>query len=167
MTISNPFVIKEFTGKHMLAVLFLFFGTIIAVNLTLTWFALDTWSGLVAKNGYVESVHFKDRQAEIEKQNELGWKSQVRLESGQVLFSVKDADGKAITDLTIAAIAGRVVTEKADFKLTFKEIRPGVYAARAPIQNGQWQIDIRSKNAKKQTYRKIYRIMVRTEKQEN
>ena len=41
---------KEFTGTHMVLLICGFFGTIIAVNLALTWFALGSWTGLVVDN---------------------------------------------------------------------------------------------------------------------
>ncbi len=163
MTLAQVFTIKEFTGRHMLAVIGLFFGTIITVNMVLAWFAVNSWSGLVAKNGYVASIEFKDKQADVERQRLLGWKSQMKLASGHLLFSIKDAAGKAITGLSIVGSAGRLVTEKDDRNLKFRAGKPGEYLALAPKQPGQWRIDVLATNAENQTYRKLYRVLVKVQ----
>ena len=52
---------KEFTGRHMLAIMLAFFGTIIAVNLVMAIFASRSWTGLVVKNSYVASQEFNEK----------------------------------------------------------------------------------------------------------
>jgi len=162
VTLAQIFTIKEFTGRHMIVVLLLFFGTVFAANMTMTWFALGSWSGLVAKNGYVASIEFKDKQADYERQRKLGWKSQLRVENGHVFFSVKDATGKAVSGLSIIGGAKRPATEKSDTGLTFNEAKPGEYLATAPTLPGQWQIEIHATSASNQSYRKKYKVLVKT-----
>ena len=163
MSFPAIFTIKEFTGRHMLFVIFLFFGTIIAVNLTLAWFALDSWTGLTAKNGYVASLDFKRHAAEVQKQRELGWAVRLRLEGGNLKFQFKDAQGKAMSGLTIKGTAGRPTTDSQDMDLKFLSSRPGEYVATAPSSAGQWYITIKAENAKKQTYSKKYRIVIKAQ----
>ena len=45
----------RFTGFHMLACMIVFFGVIVAVNLTMATLASQSWTGLVVKNSYVAS----------------------------------------------------------------------------------------------------------------
>ena len=163
-SLRNMFTIKEFTGRHMLAVLFLFFGTIITVNLTLTWFAVGSWSGLVAKNGYVASIDFKAKQEEVERQNKLGWKSQLKHTGGHVVFSLKDNAGKPITDLKPKGFIGRPTTEALDKPLVFKEGNKGEYLAPINIGKGQWDVEIQVVNANNDRYRKLYRLVNETGK---
>ncbi len=154
------FTVKEFTGRHMLIVMLLFFGVIVSVNMTLAWFAAGTWSGLVAKNGYVESINYEKTQAAFERQNRLGWKSRIKLQSGYVVFLVKDAQGKGISDLAIVAKIGRPTTEKLDRAMSFRSVNPGEYLARAPQKSGQWIVEINATGTGGQLYRKKYRILV-------
>ena len=163
MSFPAIFTIKEFTGRHMLAVIFLFFGTIIAVNLALAWFALNSWTGLTARNGYVASLDYKHHAAEMQKQRDLGWAVRLRLEGGNLKFQFKDAQGKGISGLTITGTAGRPTTESQDMKLKFSTSRPGEYVAMAPSSVGQWFITIKAENDKKQTYRKKYRIVIKAQ----
>lgn len=161
MTIAETFCVRKFTGKHMLAVLVLFFGTIIAVNLVLAWFAIHSWSGLVAKNGYVESVHFKEHQARITAQEKLGWKTRLRMEKGHLIYALKDKNGVGLADLQMTAILGRPTTEKQDKTVKFRQGRPGEYLLLAPVGEGQWQLDVTARNQKGQTYRKIFRFVTK------
>jgi len=147
----------------MFVALALFFGTILAANLTMTWFALGSWSGLVAKNGYVASIEYKDKQENFARQQALGWKSRLAVENGQVFFVVKDASAKAVTGLSIIASAKRPITERADISLKFSEKRPGEYLAAAPAEPGQWQIEINATSASNQTYFKEYRVLVKSQ----
>jgi nitrogen fixation protein FixH len=50
-----------FTGWHMLGIMVAFFGVIIAVNLTMAYNAIHSWSGLVVQNTYVASQEFNDK----------------------------------------------------------------------------------------------------------
>ncbi len=50
-----------FTGWHMLGIMVAFFGVIIAVNITMAYKAVSSWSGLVVKNTYVASQEFNDK----------------------------------------------------------------------------------------------------------
>jgi len=161
LTLTQMFTIKEFTGRHMLVTIVLFFAVVLAANLTMTWFALGSWSGLVAKNGYVASLEYKDKQEDFARQQALGWKSRLRVESGHVLFVVKDSSAKAVTGLSIIASAKRPITEKGDVVLKFSEQRPGEYMAIAPAKPGQWQIGINATSPAKELYRKEYKVLVK------
>jgi len=157
--IRNFFTIKEFTGKHMLGVLFLFFGTIISVNLTLAWFAETTWSGLVAKNGYVESLDYDAKQKVIDEQKKMGWKSQVKFNNGHLVFLLKDKNGIAVTGLNLSGKIGRPTTEVQDQKLAFSEANKGEYIANVNLAKGQWVVLITAMNADKVKYHKAYRLI--------
>ena len=73
--VSNHDKDKEFTGRHMLAIIVSFFGVIIAVNMTLVYFAVQSWSGLVVKNSYVASQKFNKTLEKAALQRARGWTS--------------------------------------------------------------------------------------------
>jgi len=143
----------------MLGVLFLFFGTIISVNLTLAWFAETTWSGLVAKNGYVESLDYDAKQKVIDKQKKMGWKSQVKISNGHVVFLLKDKNGVAITGLKLDGKIGRPTTEVQDQKLAFNEANKGEYIANVNLAKGQWVVLIKAISADNIRFHKAYRLI--------
>ncbi len=143
----------------MLGVLFMFFGTIITVNMFLAWFAVDSWSGLVAKNGYVASIDFDGKEKEVERQNKLGWKSRLKLNGTHVIFSIKDKSGAPITDLTIVGTIGRPTTEVQDQVLEFHNGNPGEYIASVNIAAGQWDVAIQTTSSNNEHYKKLYRLI--------
>ena len=49
---------RQFTGRHMLAILIAFFGTVIAVNMVMAVLATRTFGGLVVENSYVATRQF-------------------------------------------------------------------------------------------------------------
>ena len=55
---------REFTGRHMLVIMVAFFSVIIAVNLTMAFFARSSWTGAVVENTYVASQQFNRKAAE-------------------------------------------------------------------------------------------------------
>ena len=54
---------REFTGKHMLAIMIAFFGVVFAVNFTMVYFSRHSWTGLVVENSYVASQEFNEKTA--------------------------------------------------------------------------------------------------------
>ncbi len=84
----NRFLYRgEFTGWHMLAITLLFFGTIIAVNVTLAVYANRSWTGLVVENSYVASQHFNELLAEQRQQAELGITATLKAEGGSLIVA--------------------------------------------------------------------------------
>lgn len=154
---------REFTGKHMLLVLFAFFGTIIAVNLLLSWFAVESWSGLVAKNGYVASIDFKDKREANDLQKKLGWTTSLTYSATKLAVEVRDKTGAVIKDLKIVANVRRPTTEKQDIPLAFRFANDGKYHANAKLAPGQWLLDLRASGDTSERYRKTYRFVIKAE----
>ena len=163
--IAKPRVKGEFTGYHMLAVLFLFFGTILSVNLTLAYFANSTWTGLVVKNSYVASQSFDKNTAELKKQMELGWQAVPVYSDGVFMIELNDKDGNAVHHASVTAAIGRTTHEDEDRTL---ELVPGagaMYQAPTELHPGIWEVTINAEapgpaNEPQKWYGK-YRFMVK------
>ena len=92
---------KQFTGKHMLAILVAFFGVIIAVNLTMAFFANSTWSGLIVKNGYVASQSFGKDLERARTQDALGWTVTMKHAADSVTLTFADRNQQKLAGLTV------------------------------------------------------------------
>lgn len=86
----------EFTGKHMWLVVIAFFGTIIAVNITMAVVSATSWTGLVVENSYVASQEFDDRRAAHQAQLDAGWTSRLSYAGATALLSVTDGTGQPV-----------------------------------------------------------------------
>lgn len=133
---------RQFTGWHMLAILVLFFGTVITVNLTLAYFANSSWTGLIVHNGYVASQKFNDVTAEKRRQAALGWKSAVSYADGELSVEMNDRSGAPIRGAVVSAHIGHPVDAKEDQTATLDEAGDGLYSAAIKLAPGRWDIEL-------------------------
>lgn len=124
------------TGRKVLGIFTIGFGTIIAVNLTLAVNAVRTFPGLETKNSYVASQHFDtDRTA----QEALGWTSQVHLVDRDLQLDLRDRDGAPIGDAVLTGVLGRA-TNVADDITPDWSFDGQVWHAPADLNPGNWDL---------------------------
>jgi nitrogen fixation protein FixH len=133
---------REFTGWHMLGVLFLFFGTIISVNLVLAWFAATSWTGLVVKNSYVASQEFNETTAERLKGASLGWSVQAEYAGGVFSVDLSSPGGEPVRVDGIKARIGHPATNRDDRMVELKTTGRGRYEGVTELAAGLWQADL-------------------------
>jgi nitrogen fixation protein FixH len=133
-----------FTGRHMLAVVLLFFGTIIGVNVVMVVSATGTFPGLVVKNSYVASQNFNRTLAEARAQDESGWRMELAADAGVLALRLADRDGVPLRRLAVTAAAGRPSTTGEDRTLVLVEDETGYRAAEA-LPPGLWEIAIEAR----------------------
>lgn len=132
---------REFTGWHMLGVLFLFFGTIIGVNLVLAWFAATSWTGLVVKNSYVASQQFNENTTERLKGARLGWAAHADYAGGIFSVELVSADAAPVRVDAIKATIGHPATNRDDRTIELVASGGGRYEGATELASGLWQAD--------------------------
>jgi nitrogen fixation protein FixH len=162
--ISNRSAPREefrFTGWHMLAILVSFFAVVIAVNLTMAYFARASWPGLVVPNSYVASQSF-DRDLRIARQQHaLGWRSMAELARDRLRVTMTDGKGEPLTGLHLTVRLQRPATEAEDLQLVLGEVGDGRYEAAVAIAAGLWTADITAERQRGPAVRFIERLTVR------
>ena len=133
-----------FTGRHMLAVVLLFFGTIIGVNLVMVISATGTFPGLVVKNSYIASQNFNRTLAEARAQAETGWRMELDADDGVITVRLTDRDGAPLHRLEVTAAAGRPSTTGEDRSVTLVQDGSG-YRATEALPPGLWEIAIEAR----------------------
>jgi nitrogen fixation protein FixH len=152
---------RTFTGWHMAAITISFFSVIIAVNLTLAFFASSSWTGLVVANSYVASQNF-NQDAEIARQQQaMGWHMKLTVNGSLVQISVLDRENQAKAGLNIRAVLQRPTDEAQDQNLMLQDAGGGVYVANAAIGGGVWVADITAENSDSDLVRFVQRIYVK------
>jgi len=132
----------QFTGHKMLAVMLSFFGVIIAVNMTMAWFATNSWTGLVVKNSYVASQEYNAHLAQARAQTKRGWQSSLSYADGVIRFRLSDRAGAPL-DLERHQIKlGRPAFEQEDIETTLQRVKPGIYELKQTLNPGTWAIRI-------------------------
>lgn len=131
-----------FTGRKMLMVMLAFFGVIIAVNMTMAYFAVSNFRGAIVDSGFVASQDFAETRAAAEAQSARGWSVEVSAAGATPLVALTGPDGAPLRGLSLRGAALRPLGEKTDVALSFTETAPGLYAAAERLSPGQWRIAV-------------------------
>jgi nitrogen fixation protein FixH len=148
---------RPFTGWHMLAICLAFFGTIIAVNVTLAVKAVSTFPGLEVENSYVASQTFDaDRKA----QQALGWHLAQAYAPGRLQLTITDRAGFAadLRDLTVTL--GRATEAKDDRTPVFRKDGQA-WVADVTLALGKWVLFVTAHASDGTLYQKRVYLTVR------
>jgi len=133
---------REIKGIHVLAGFLLAFGTIIAVNLTLAFNAVQTFPGLVVKNAYVASQSF---EAERAAQTALNWQVSAHLSGSDLTLTIRE-NGRSIAPVIEQAIFGRPTSVAQDQHPAFTRVQ-GAYRAQVKGGAGNWNLLLKARAA--------------------
>lgn len=147
-------------GGHVFAIMAMFFGVVIAVNMTLAVFATRSWTGLVVENGYVASQGFNRDLAEARRQAALGWREDFSYTGDDFKVVLSDSRMRPITKATVTVKLQRPSTDREDRELTLTEISPGRYEVSASLSPGLWDAETIVRTAMGKVLRHIYRLQV-------
>ena len=132
---------REFTGRHMLIIVLLFFGTIISVNVFMATMAIQSWTGLVVKNSYVASQQFNEKLAQSRTQAELHLKVNLTYEAGSLQFMLADEQGTPIVLEDVQITLTRPIGVQLDRTLELAPVETG-YAIAEELPTGVWNVVI-------------------------
>ena len=133
---------RRFTGWHMFAILVAFFGTAIAVNFVMAWYATRTFGGTVVDNSYVASQEFNRWLAAARAQDRLGWTNHVMLDSSRHVTIAATAGGQPLADISARGIARHPLGRETDITLRFAAEAPGTLRSVAPLPAGRWLVHL-------------------------
>lgn len=147
----------KFTGRKALAVIISAFGVIIAVNLVMAYFAVNTFSGLVVRNSYIASQGFDETR---NAQEALGWNVEVSHDDASLRIAITGPEGITVRPDSLDVTVGRPTTDRDDLLLDMQST-PSGYAALAPLAPGNWRIEIAATAADGTSFRQSRSIFVR------
>ncbi|RLQ87146.1 FixH family protein [Notoacmeibacter ruber] len=127
-----------FTGRHMLIIMVLFFGVVISVNLTLAFFASQSWTGLVVKNSYVASQNFEKDRAERAAQIARDWDAHVSMKDDFLAVELKDGEGRPVERAKVTAELKGVMFDKDDQTVVLPSLPEGGYGLPVDLHAGAW-----------------------------
>lgn len=149
---------REFTGRHMLAIMIAFFGVIITVNLTMAYFARSSWTGFVVENRYVASSQFNDKVAESRAQAALGWKPEIAIADGEVRYRLVDSAGKAVAVRQVTANFRRPAYASDDREAALTSQPDGWLSTAMELGDGAWIVEIDAEAGLDRPYRTVRRL---------
>ena len=126
---------RQFTGRHMTAILVAFFGVVIVVNFTMARYATSTFGGVVVENSYVASQEFNRWLDQAEASRALGWQATTERDgAGRLAVGLAGAPA----GVALSAEARHPLGREPDMELTFTEIEPGRFVSRQALPAGRW-----------------------------
>jgi nitrogen fixation protein FixH len=150
------------TGRHVLAYLLLFFGTVFSVNFYMASSAIRTFSGLEADKPYQDGLRYDDEIARAREQARRGWSvdARVRLKGDGATVDVtqKDMSGYATQGLSVTALFTHPADRRRDVKVALASIGAGHYQGVVPVAAGQWDVIIEASDASALLFRSVSRI---------
>jgi nitrogen fixation protein FixH len=148
---------QPLTGRKVLVITLLFFGVVIAANLTLLLAATGTFPGLVVNNSYVASQGW-DRKADA--QRALGWTAMAEYADGTLRVMMTGRDGLPVPGLNVVAVVGRPASTREDIRLEMTERTDG-YSAPLALAPGMWRVMIAGANAGGDLFEAVAEFRVR------
>lgn len=134
---------KKITGFHVTLMFVTFFGVIMVVNFLMAGLALGSFSGTVVDNSYVASQKYNQWLEESRQEAALGWTvSEPKRTNDKLQMSVTNADGSALSNSKVAAIAYHPVGQTQAINLTFSERMAGRYISNESLPDGRWKLKI-------------------------
>jgi len=150
---------RAITGKHVLIGLLSFFGVVISVNMAFVYFALDSWTGLVAQDSYRKGLAYNDTLADAERQAALGWKTAVGYDGTALTIRLIDENGNALLASDITVVVRRPTHENMDLTVTMEAADNGYVAPVTFPEAGLWDVDVTIDRGADR-YRMIHRLVV-------
>lgn len=133
---------RPFTGRHMLFVMCSFFGVVIAVNLFMATMAAKSWTGLIARNGYVATQLMSQREAREAAAVAAGWQLSATMADEGLLVAALDGTGRPIHSAAVVAAVERPVMDKDDRPVTLDAVGAGRYRLVEALAPGRWFLDV-------------------------
>jgi nitrogen fixation protein FixH len=122
-----------------------FFTLVVAVNGTMIWIALASWTGLAANQAYDRGLTYNRNLDAAARQAALGWRSElaVRMEAegGELELVLTGSDERPVSEAEIVVRFERPTSEGLDFAVRLEAAAPGVYrGAFALPAAGVWDL---------------------------
>ncbi len=133
---------KTLTGYHVAAMMVAFFAVILAVNITMAWFASSSWTGLVVKNSYVASQQYNEKIEAARKQQALGWRLKFEYSDGLLSFYLVDDKNNPVIIENLTASIGRPVSQVDDISVNLVYIGQGRYQSKVSLPKGIWRFQL-------------------------
>ena len=164
---TNKQANRPFTGWHFLIYIVGFFVVIITANLTMAYFAIDTFSGLETDDAYRKGRDYNQTLDAAKRQEALGWQEEITLVkngSGMnaahyITLTLHGAESEK--DLTATLLIRRPATNANDQLINLVETTPRVFVGVIKsLEPGRWKRSLVVKKQGEVIFRKNSEFMV-------
>jgi nitrogen fixation protein FixH len=171
--LANPMIDKQvpeatgfrLTGLKVLAILLLFFGTIMIVNFLMAYLAIHTFSGMQTDKPYETGLAFNHAIADAQAQDARGWSVSAAVErapSGTVTVkaTLLDAAKAPLSGYVVTATLRSPIDAKRDHTVALSDDGEGLYHGEITTEAGQWDLEILALLNDKSLFRSVNRVIL-------
>jgi nitrogen fixation protein FixH len=133
---------RQFTGRHMAAIMVAFFAVVIGVNVVMARSAIGTFGGVVVENSYVASQKFNGWLRDADSQDRLGWRARASAEPRNRLVVVLAGPHAPITHAIVTIKVEHPLGRLKSQHLRLTETRAGTYVVTQSLPPGRWRLRI-------------------------
>ena len=134
---------RKLTGWHVLMIMLGFFGVIFAVNGVFLYNAINSFPGEDTKKSYLQGLNYNQTLAARAAQAELGWTAAAGVEGRELIFSLNDAEGEAMSGRRVLAQMRRAASKSGDAELVLTYQGGGKYTGDlSGFERGRWDVRI-------------------------
>ena len=136
---------RELTGWHVLIMLIVFFGIIIAVNIYFITAAVSSFRGEDVKGSYRQGLEYNETIAQRETQSELGWNISANVTSqadgsAYIIIAALDKNSLPLNGLAFEAVLRHPTDLKEDRPIALIPMGEGKYKSALDMNEGSWQL---------------------------
>jgi nitrogen fixation protein FixH len=147
---------RPLTGRTVLIIVLLFFGTVFTVNMSMAWMAVKSFPGLEVENTYVASQNFDSETAANAR---LGWQVESFYKDGMLSLIILDRVGDPVTVAFMDASIGRATHANDDVTLEFAQSQ-SPYFQRLQLAGGKWELRLKVTATDGTVFRQRHKIFV-------
>lgn len=161
---------RRFTGWHFLIFIIGFFAVVITANVTMAYFALDTFSGLETEDAYRKGRDYNVTLQAAKRQEALGWQEKISLvkngkganASHHITLTLRGAETE--TDLKATLLVRRPATDVDDQLITLVETTPATFEGVVKsLDVGRWKLSLEVNKKDAVVFRKNSEFVVTDE----
>jgi nitrogen fixation protein FixH len=154
----------QLTGRHVVAILGLFFLAMFAANIALIYFALHTLHGSELENPYDASQAFNGQIAEARAQAERGWTvnamTRAEGEGERIMAEFRNRDGGPIPDLDVTARFEHPFDAALDREAKLASDGLDYEGVATPVRPGRWLLVIEARRGSERVFRSENKVTV-------
>lgn len=152
---------RPLTGRTVLLCFIGFFGVVFTANFFLVRAAVTSFGGVETESSYQAGLVFRQESEAAAAQDSLGWKVEAHVAPGRLDVAARDADGRALSGVTLAAALHHPTDRRLDVTLDPEKVGAGQWRASDAVMAGQWELVLEFSRDGERLFRSTNRVIVR------
>lgn len=158
---SLPPAGRPLTGRTVLLCFVAFFGVIFTANFFLVRAAVTSFGGVETESAYKAGLAFRKESEAAAAQDARHWSVDAHVGPGRVDVSARDAAGRPLADVTLAATLQHPTDRRLDVALEPVAVGAGQWRADDAVTAGQWELVIEFSREGERLFRSTNRVVIR------